>query len=89
MERYLNSFLLFVLLGVAGWIASSVVQLRDNTASLIAQMAELKTQVADINRRFDQYVPRTEAAAQSRVEQAKHDEIDRRIDQIERRQGVR
>lgn len=83
MERHLQTVILTVLTAAIIGLVNLVLQLRDNSAVLITEVAALKEQIIATNARFDQYLPRSEAEARFGREDDKHSAIDQRLDSLE------
>jgi hypothetical protein len=88
MERHIQTAIQLIILAVIMWIGNTVVALRDSSAVLTTQITELKSQVTDINLRFNGYMPRAETEAKFDLESSKHSEINRRLDSVEREIGT-
>lgn len=87
MERHVQTVIQVVILGVLGWIGNTVVSLRDSSNVLTTQITELKQQVNAMQGRFGEYMPRSETQSRFEAHDAKHADIDRRLDSIERKIG--
>lgn len=85
MERHIQSGISFLILAALVWVGSTIVDLRDESKISRTEITEIKFQLNAMNSRFDQYLPRNEAAAKFESEAFKHKEIDRRLDSIEGR----
>lgn len=83
MERHMQTVIQVLLLAVLAWVGSTVVDLRDQSKIVRTEITEIKSQINAMNSRFDQYLPRNEAAAKFESEGYKHQEIDRRLDSLE------
>lgn len=87
MERHVQTVIQVVILAVLGWIGTTVVALRDSSNILTTQITELKKQVDAMQGRFGEYMPRSETQSRFEAHDAKHSDIDRRLDSIERKIG--
>lgn len=87
MERHVQTGIQVIILGILAWIGNTVVALRDSSNILNTQITELKQQVNAMQGRFGEYMPRSETQSRFEAHDAKHSDIDRRLDAIERKIG--
>lgn len=92
MERHIQSIILFLILGILGWVGVTLLTLRDSSVELKTQISgvegkiiELKSQYTALNGRFDSYPTRIEVQSRFDAEASKHEDMGRRIDALERR----
>lgn len=83
MERHLQTAILTIMVGLLMWIGNAVIQSRDATTRLAEQVIQVRSEVTEMNSRFDKYLLRTEADTRFDAVRTKNIEIDRRLDVLE------